>query len=73
MGNAMQSPVESQHDWKCTHCGQPMVGDGIYCSRECGEKDKGDHTDFAKRLHDGSRLQSDDFGEEPGDDLVTYQ
>lgn len=50
-----------------------MVGDGIYCSRECGEKDKGDHTDFAKRLHDGSRLQSDDFGEEPGDDLVTYQ
>lgn len=57
----------------CMNCGQIMVGDGIYCSMECEEKDKGDYTNFSKRLHDGSRLQSDDFGEEPGDNLVMYQ
>lgn len=27
---------------------------------------------FGERLHDGTRLRSDDFGEEKGDELVTY-
>jgi len=29
--------------------------------------------DWAKRLNDGMRLLSDDFGEQDGDELVTFQ
>lgn len=61
----------------CLNCGQPFDPDKFlvqkYCSPRCREEDRGKPSDFTKRLHDGSRLQSDDFGEEPGDDLVTYQ
>ncbi len=62
----------------CLYCGRPLTLKGFkrkgngYCSIECTIKDRG-MSGFAKRLYDGSRLQSDDFGEEPGDDLVTYQ
>jgi len=32
-----------------------------------------DYLDWAKRLNDGMRLLSDDFGEQDGDELVTFQ
>ena len=67
--------VESAWAYRdCEYCGRPVYGRSYkHCSKECRKKDEEETSDFAKRLHDGSRLQSDDFGEEPGDELVMYQ
>ena len=37
------------------------------------EDEDEDYLDWAKRLNDGMRLLSDDFGEQDGDELVTFQ
>jgi hypothetical protein len=36
-------------------------------------EDEDQSVEWAKRLSDGMRLLSDDFGEQDGDELVTFQ
>ena len=45
-----------------------------FCSPECRKEYRHEaQSNWTKRLNDGMRLLSDDFGEQDGDDGVTYQ
>lgn len=44
-----------------------------YCSNTCKMEALHGKATYGKRLHDGTRLLSDDFGELNGDESVTFQ
>lgn len=69
--------IERTCEW-CDHVFTTYVsGRKKFCSKRCRrahrESQKEVDTHWADRLHDGSRLQSDDFGQRGGDEFVTFE
>ncbi len=58
----------------CLSCDMLIVGRGgsKYCSDACKHDDKrpGKKSEYVRRLTDGFRLMSDDFGDEDDDYLI---
>lgn len=66
------------YDGTCSWCGSRFDSKHAkqeYCCKDCRmEACVGlRKARYGQRLHDGMRLMSDDFGEQPGDSSVLYQ
>jgi hypothetical protein len=63
-------------EYICQICDEPFPASRRrkYCSEACKQEAVGvKRKSWAERLHDGMRQLSDDFGEQAGDESVTFQ